>query len=154
MEVCKARQVKEHVILKCVQELVEQFGAKPNVHTFEAQNCSLTPLCVAAVRGMPSVVQYLLQKGASIGETCSGRFRLSVNSRKSVRCTNATALEFAQTMLQMELDNGATKTQLITLNKTIRILEEQQAGAVSQPVERGTEDTDSSPTVKKKPRLC
>lgn len=124
VELCRARQVKEAVILKCVQVLIERYGAKVNVHTYEAQNSHLTALCVAAVRGMPSVVQYLLQKGASGNEKCSGRFRLSTKSHKSIRCTDATALEFAQAMHQMEVDNGATTSELNNLSKSIRLLQE------------------------------
>lgn len=124
VEVCKARNAKEAVILKCVEELVERRGAHLDVQTYEAKNSSFTALCVAAVRGMPSVVQYLLKQGASRDRKCSGRFRTSVNARKSVRCTDATALEFAKAMQQMEFDNGATVSELKNVNKSIRMLEE------------------------------
>lgn len=121
VEVCRARHVKESVILKCVEELVEARGANVNVATFEAQNKFLTALCVSAVRGMPKVVRYLLQHGASIEELNSGRFRLDTNPRKSVRCINVTALAFAQSMCQAELENGANPGSLTDLDGCIRM---------------------------------
>jgi len=122
VEVCRARHVEESMILKCVKELVEHRGAMVDIPTQEAKNSHLTALCVAAVRGMPTVVQYLLQQGASRKELCSGRFRLATNARKSVRCTDATALEFATTMKQSELEQGATTSELVKLSKCIHSL--------------------------------
>ncbi|CAB9500459.1 expressed unknown protein [Seminavis robusta] len=126
VEVCRARHVKEAVILKSLQELVEHRGANVNTNTFEAQNSNLTGLCVAAVRGMPTVVKYLLGKGASTTANNAGRFRLVTNSRKSLRCANVTALGFAQAMRQAEIDNGACEGELKNLNKCIELLTEQQ----------------------------
>ena len=122
VEVCRARHVKEGIILKCVEELVEHHGCLLDVPTAEAKNSHLTALCVAAVRGMPTVVRYLLQKGASPDELCSGRFRLATNARKSVRCTQATPLEFGTTMRQSELEHGATTADLTNLDKCIQLL--------------------------------
>ena len=122
VEVCRARRVRESVILKCVEELVGHRGCLLNVHTAEAKNSQLTALCVAAVRGMPTVVRYLLRKGASKDIACSGRFRLATNARKSVRCTNASPLEFARTMKQSELDHGAAIADLSNLDKCIQLL--------------------------------
>lgn len=124
VEVCRARNVKENTILKCVEELVENRGALPNVSTMEANNSQLTALCVASVRGMPTVVQYLLRHGASADLKCSGRFRLGTNSRKSVRCTQSTPLEFSQIMLASELEHGASNSSVSNLRKCITLLSE------------------------------
>ena len=122
VEVCRARRVRENVILKCVEELVDQRGCLLDLQTAEAKNSQLTALCVAAVRGMPSVVRYLLKKGASKDISCSGRFRLATNARKSVRCTDSTPLGFALTMRQSELDEGAATGDLSNLDKCINLL--------------------------------
>lgn len=122
VEVCRARHVKEQAILKCVEELVENRGSLLDIHTREAKNSNLTALCVAAVRGMPTVVGYLLNRGASKLEQCSGRFRLSTNARKSVQCTAATPLEFATTMFTSEQEQGATHAELGNLKKCINLL--------------------------------
>jgi hypothetical protein len=139
VEVCRARHVKESIILKCVEELVEARGASVNVSTFEAKNSNLTALCVAAVRGMPKVVQYLLQHGPSKEELNAGRFRLVTNSRKSVRCYNVTALAFAQSMYQTELDNGATPGSLTDLNSCIRMLGQKDVNGTETSTSRVVE---------------
>ena len=123
VEVCRARHVKESVILKCVQEMVEARGAMVNLSTHESEQSSQTALCVAAVRAMPTVVSYLLQKGASKTICSSGRFRLFSNPRKTVWC-KGTPLEFAQTMLRAEQEAGVTERDVAALKKCIRLLQQ------------------------------
>ena len=129
VEVCRARgpHVKENVILKCVQELVEQYGALADVSSRESASSQQTALCVAAARGLPTVVEYLLTHcHASTDIRCSGRFRLHYASTKAtVKLSNMTALEFAQTMHDEEVKAGASsKRDLKDLNKCIRLLTE------------------------------
>lgn len=121
VEVCTARNVPKATILQCVQELVEKQGALVDQRTREASNCSLTPISVAAVRGLPKVDEYLLSKGANPDIECSGRFRLSTHSRISQRCTGSAA-EFAQTMLDAELKIGATDQELVDLKRCVKLL--------------------------------
>jgi HEPN domain-containing protein len=109
-----------------VEELVENHGAYLDLATFEAQNSKLTALCVASVRGMPKVVKYLLEKGASRYIKCSGRFRLYTNARKSVRCNDSTALEFAQEMKKAELDEGSSEQNVGNLKKCIKLLQKDE----------------------------
>ena len=123
VEVCRSRHATQTCILSCVQELIERRGGIPNLKTNESTNSRLTPLCVAAVRGMPKVVQYLLSKGASTDIQNSARFRLQSNSRKSIRCTNATALEFVKSMLQEERSEGTSQQDLKDLLKVVKLLE-------------------------------
>lgn len=124
VEVCRARHVRESVVLKCVQELVEERGAIADLFTSEAPNSSLTALCVAAVRAMPTVVKYLLCTArASRDIRSSGRFRLMAQPKKSLRCNNVTPLEFAQKMRQAEIEAGASARDLVNLNKCIRLLD-------------------------------
>ena len=122
VEVCRARHATQSTILHCVQELVERRGALVSFRTNESSNSTLTALCVATVRGMPKVVEYLLSKGASPEIRCSARFRLFINSKKSLRCTNVTPLEFAKSMLDEERKEGATEHDLRDLHRTIKLL--------------------------------
>jgi hypothetical protein len=123
VEVCRARNVKEGVILRCVQELVELRGAIVNLCTNEPPS-SLNALSVAAVRGMATVVKYLLQAKADATIACSGRFRLHTNPKKSLRCDNVTPLQFATSMIEAERAEGATERALRDLVACIRLLEE------------------------------
>jgi hypothetical protein len=122
VEVCRSRNTSQRVILECVKELVETRGAMVNVATNESTNSTLTALCVAAVRGMPNVVKYLLSKGASRDIQCSARFRLFKNPKKSVKCTKATPLEFATAMLAEEKKEGATTAEVSNLKNCIKLL--------------------------------
>jgi hypothetical protein len=124
VEVCRARHVKELVVLKCVQELVEQRGALVDLSSNDGGKSNQTALCVAAVRGMPTVVKYLLQRGASRHIRSSGRFRLHTQSKKTLQCKNVTPIEFALAMRDSEKDAGATEDNLSDLNKCIRLLED------------------------------
>jgi hypothetical protein len=124
VEVCRARHVKELVVLKCVQELVEQRGALLDLSSNDGGKSNQTALCVAAVRAMPTVVKYLLQRGASRHIRSSGRFRLHTQSQKSLRCKNVTPMEFTLAMRDAEKEAGASEQDLSDLNKCIRLLED------------------------------
>jgi hypothetical protein len=123
VEICRCRNANCNTILQCVKELVEERGAMVNKATNESSNSTLTPLCVAAVRGMPKLVEYLLSKDASTDIKCSGRFRLHTNSKKSVRCDDATPLMFSRTMLAAEKGEGAEDSDLRDLLACISLLE-------------------------------
>jgi len=123
VEVCRSRNATAHTILKCCEELVEQRGALVNKPTNEASNSTLTPLCVASVRGMPKVVEYLLSKGAFTDTKCSGRFRLHTNPKKTIRCSKSSPLEFSQAMLAAEEKEGAKSSDLVDLKNCIKILQ-------------------------------
>mmetsp|Transcript_2339 Transcript_2339/g.5362 ORF Transcript_2339/g.5362 Transcript_2339/m.5362 type:complete len:321 (-) Transcript_2339:479-1441(-) len=124
VEVCRCRKTSPNNVLNCVQELVERRDALVNIPTRESKNSSLTALCVASVRGMPKVVEYLLSNDALASKEirCSGRFRLYKNPRKSLRCNDTTPLEFSTQMLKAEKEEGATKQELKDLNRCIKLL--------------------------------
>lgn len=122
VEICRARHVRESVIQRCVQELVESYGALVDLRSDESTSSRQTALAVAAVRGMSSVVKYLLQQGASISLLSSGRFRLHTSSRRSIKCMGDTPLGFAKLMRTAELEAGATKQDLRGLDASIRLL--------------------------------
>lgn len=141
VECCRARYVKEGVVLGCVRELVERHGADPNLaaasekryrthaanalydslHSRSKQGGGLTPLCIAAARGMASVVRYLLRAGASPAVVGTGRFRLHTNSAKSVSGSYR-PLRFAETMKSAEEAQGADAAAVGDLNKCIHLL--------------------------------
>ena len=123
VEVCRSRNGTAHTILQCVEELIVKRGCHPDIRTHESSNASLTALCVAAVRGLPKVVEFLLRHGASTTQTCSGRFRLHTCPKKSLRCNDCTPILFAKKMRDAEIAEGATKSNLKELNKCIQILE-------------------------------
>jgi len=126
VEICRSRNSSQNTILHCIQELVERRGALVNISTNDSKNSSLTSLCVASVRGMHRVVQYLLSRGAlaSTNIRCSGKFRLYKNPKKSLRCSNVIPLEFSEQMLAAETKEGATRQDLRDLNRCIKLLKQ------------------------------
>lgn len=132
VDCCRARFIKESVILACVKELIEKYDALVNIPATEGssyQNVTkkkhntLPALVVVAARGMPSVVKYLLNADPpSIIIRGTSRFRLFTNPKKSISGTHLTSLQFAERMKAAELENGATESQLPLLNQCIRIL--------------------------------
>ena len=124
VEVCRSRNSSPSTVLNCVQELVERRGAIVNIAANDSKSSSLTPLCVASVRGMHKVVEYLLAHGALASTTirCSGKFRLFKNSKRSLKCMNVIPLEFCEQMLIAETKEGATKQDLKDLNRCIKLL--------------------------------
>mmetsp|Transcript_35178 Transcript_35178/g.105053 ORF Transcript_35178/g.105053 Transcript_35178/m.105053 type:complete len:295 (-) Transcript_35178:1167-2051(-) len=126
---CRARYVEERAVLRCVRELVERHGALPDVASAVTVpgrsggkgDYGLTPLCVAAARGMPSLAKYLLKIGASPVVEATGRFRLFSNPGRSIFGTY-TPLGFARAMKAKELENGASDSDLRSLNECIKAL--------------------------------
>ena len=146
VEVCRARAVSERTVLLCVQSLVEEPNHSKNnsssnswiinLRTNESPRCRETALCVAATRGMCSVVQYLLQHGADPDIPSWGRFSLHTNKKQSVRCDEATVDEFVRAMLEAEEKAGATKGALMALQKCLRMVERHQSSNLSLPQTR------------------
>lgn len=100
-------------------------------------NNTLPPLIIAAARGMPSIVKYLLSKSKDLQESRhnhdgmkkmiemrgSSRFRLFTNPKKSISGKSWTALEFARNMKDAEMLHGAKDDgDLNTLNACIKLL--------------------------------
>jgi len=122
VECCRARNVRESVVLRCVQELIENRGAQINLATSETHNSSLTVLCVASARAMSTVVKYLLERGADPSLRSSGRFRLYKKSRKTIKCEHQTPLGFATAIRQAEKTEGATDQELTDLDRVVKHL--------------------------------
>jgi len=133
VDCCRARCVKESVILVCVKELIVKYGASPDVpategasykHLKKKNHNTLPPLVIAASRGMHTIVKYLLKNSSvSITEKGTSRFRLFMNPKKSI-CGTYTPLEFAEKMKEAEIENGATECQLPSLNACIKLLKD------------------------------
>ena len=125
VEVVRARYVSDSVILRCVKELIEVRKADPNVPAAEGhpgyEGSSLPPLVVAAGRGLPTVVKYLLHAGASIHDKGTSRFRLYSKPTKTVSGTY-TPLDFSKAMKDAEVSHGATGEDLRGLDECIRLL--------------------------------
>jgi hypothetical protein len=122
VEVCRSKNTSQKGMLQCVQELVERRGTMVDLQTCESATSFLTALCVAAARGMPRIVEYLLDKGARKDILCSGQFRLFIKKTKNITCVKVTAYEFAQRMLQAELAEGASKPQVKDLRRCVDLL--------------------------------
>lgn len=148
VEICRARNVTERVVLACVRELVEYHGANVNLaaapetraRRFRGASMmsssqlevegGLTPLCIASARGMPSVVKYLLCVGASPQVAGTGRFRLFTKSTKSISGTFR-PIQFSQAMKEAEIAHGAKESVLTDLNKCIKLLRTNMEGAAN-----------------------
>jgi hypothetical protein len=133
--------------LACVRELIERYGADPNLAAARetktvARGSSganhkagngggLSPLIIASARGMPTVAKYLLQKEATPFAVGTGRFRLHTNSSKSISGTYR-PLEFARTMREGEIAHGADAAMLRDIDKCIRLLEKAERDAKNQ----------------------
>lgn len=131
VEILRSRYVSNHgVILRCVKEIIEKHGADPNVPAAEGRpgqmGSALTPLVVAAGRGMPAVVSYLINAGASIHEKGTTRFRLYSKPTKTIGGTY-TPLEFAKALRDAEILHGADERELRGLNECLRLLTEKAA---------------------------
>lgn len=132
VEVCRARFVEEKAILRCVKELVA-LGASPDVSTGMGPGPNgeggLTPLCVAAARGMSSVVEYFT--GAAVNASKElrgeGRFRLFGDGHQSLS-GSFTPLGWAAAMLAAETSAGVSDLDLTPLRKCMQVL-----GASSTP---------------------
>ena len=103
IECCRA-DVKDSVILRCVRELIENFGADPNVAAITEQSSfhGVTPLIIASARGIPCVVRYLLDAGASPLTVGNARFSWVKKSTRTVKGAH-TPLEFARGMREAEI---------------------------------------------------
>ena len=127
VEICRAKNVQESVILKCIKELIVHHKADVNIRSNESILSQQTALCVAAARGMSSIVQYLIQEQyADVTICCSGRFHLSSNRHKIIKFNNQTPYDFAVTMKNAELDNNCPEPLLKRLSKCIILLEKSQ----------------------------
>ena len=126
VECCRARFVRESVILACVKELCEKFNADPDTATGAGPGVGgaggLTPLCVVAARGMASVVRYLAcSAGASVLIEGHGRFMTYGSKSKSIT-GSFNPLVWAEAMHNAEVSLGVEELNLKGLDETIRIL--------------------------------
>jgi len=125
IECIRARFVHEKVILECARLLIQEWSAQPDVATGSGPGSGgaggLTPLCIAAARGMPSVVAYLLDEAkASASIAGEGRFKLWGNQHKTVAGSYVPA-EWASKMLEAEEAAGVAAADLKPLRKCIEL---------------------------------
>jgi len=130
VECCRARHVSERIILHCLTELVVAYHANPNIPAFEGTTrATVTALVVAAARGMPTVVKYLLSVGAAVHQEGTSRFRLHTNASKSIRGTYL-PIDFARRMREAEILYGATEEDVQSLDACIEILGQERPSVV------------------------
>lgn len=129
-KVLRARRASERAILDCARELVERWGADPNVATGVGPGAGgsggLTPLCVAAARGMATVTGYLLGAGADGGAVGAGSFHLWGDRHRSVRGAFSAA-GWAAAMLEAEERAGVPEEQLSALRACLEALSNSKA---------------------------
>jgi ankyrin repeat protein len=125
IECCRA-EAKASVILGCVRELIENFGANPNVAAIGEENSfhDVTPLIIASAKGMPHVVRYLLDAGASPLTVGYAIFSWGREGKGSVKGLH-TPLEFAKAMREAEFAQwGGDYGSLEEFDECIALLEE------------------------------
>jgi hypothetical protein len=149
VDVCRARHITERVILACCALLIAEYGCNPNVPSAEfatsevkraafygpSASTSLTtcststigrelyPIVIASARGMPTVVELLLEYGANKEAKGTSSFKLYSNPKKTIKGVDLTALEFARKMKDAEIANNIRRADLRGLNKVIALLE-------------------------------
>ena len=104
MEVCKARRTREANQVACVNYLIKELGADVNARQDGANG--LSPLIIAAARGLPSLVKALLECGADSTRRGEGRFRLCAPASHKTHKGCYTALEWVETLYKLEKENG------------------------------------------------
>eukprot|EP00980_Cylindrotheca_fusiformis_P023950 scaffold11242_cov106-Cylindrotheca_fusiformis.AAC.4 len=100
-ECCTADYVDARVVLQCVRELVNVYGADPNMFTKGESDGDRPPLFFAISRLMPTVVAALLDAGASIHLKVKGHFRLVSDPSMTISGIY-TPLEFALKLQEAE----------------------------------------------------
>jgi hypothetical protein len=124
IEICKARNVNERVVLGCVREIVEKHDADVNLPAGSADPCSgITPLSLASARGMASVVAFLLKHGAKCDVVCAGRFRVAGKNYAGEHSPAG----WAKAMYEQELLGGTPKSLLSGLRTIRALLSEESA---------------------------
>ena len=146
LECCNARYTKEQVIRRCVLELVNHYGADPNIAATEGDaNLSYTPLFLAAGRAMPLVVEALLDCGANPKICGSSRFPLYINPKRTFNSKHLTPLDLAVTISQVEQRFGPSKG-LIGCFKVIEVLRKKtgEIGSIAESQVANFEKSDLS----------
>lgn len=116
---CEAVFASERVVKGCVKYLIQVRGACPNKPTSNGY----TPLAIATARGLPTVVQYLLEQGADINQRSQGWFKLESSPKKTVKgCFSPS--RFAQELKSKEIAHGAQRSDqvILYLDRCIDIL--------------------------------
>lgn len=121
----------ESTVLACVKLLVEDYGALVDGQTYEAASCQQMALGVVAARGMPSVVRYLLERGASPTRVSSGRMATPAK-RATVKCVNATPLLWAESVYQAARTAGTPASDLTSLHVCMELLRRATTSAAAE----------------------
>ena len=147
MEVCKARGVGETAMVQVATALIEEMGANAAC----ANDSGLSPLIIAAARGLPRMVSLLVQHGAYTEQPGLGRFRLA-DSRQSIRGRHS-AREWVELLLREEAAIGVAPAQQKGLRTCLAALEENFAWVNSLAALREAEAGMSEEDLRAWPRM-
>lgn len=130
VECCRAAGASERIVLSCAKELVSERGARPDGPP-PSSSRRTTPLCVAAARGMPSVVRFLLDSGADPRVEGADRFPIRRRPSRSVSGTFA-PLRIAKIVLDAKIEQQKegvdARSEIRSLRACVRILEQAEKG--------------------------
>lgn len=108
-EVCRVPVAEQPVVLNCLKELVKKRGVTGNLLDTPLRDHNQTAIWIAAARGFPRVVQYLLENGANCSLQSSGQYGLRGKVKVTVTIGDTSPLEAAINMLQKEKENRLDK---------------------------------------------
>ena len=118
MEVCRARGIKESMLVNVVDYLINECGASPCANPGVG---ACTPLIIAASRGMPRLSAFLLACGADPTPQGQGRFRLCGRSASIAGAHSA--LEWTEVLTRAEAEAGVDVELRQDLLTTQRLLQ-------------------------------
>lgn len=109
MEVCRARGVREHVLIAAASHLIFHEGADPSARPPPDYRFTCSPLILAACRGLPKLTAFLLVCGAEALCVGEGRFRLC--GKVASIAGKYSALEWTERLIAAEAAAGVAAQQ-------------------------------------------
>jgi len=123
VECCAVDYSREGDILRCIKELVEKYGADPNIYTNDEYPYADRPVLYFAIsRLMPRIVQYLVYNaGACLDVKVTGCFRL-VSNISTMFYGTYSPLSFAKALKAAESPGSLSPNLSNKLEQCIQIL--------------------------------
>ena len=118
MEVCRARGAREQTLIALAEHLVLKLGADPSARPHAH---AVTPLIIAAARGLPKLAAFLLACGADPRPRGEGRFRLC--GQRATVSGILCARGFVRRLYLAEEQSGVLRDERESLLLTHRVLE-------------------------------
>jgi hypothetical protein len=118
MEVCRTRGAREQTLIALAEHLVLKLGADPSARPHAH---AVTPLIIAAARGLPKLAAFLLACGADPRPRGEGRFRLC--GQRATVSGILCARGFVRRLYLAEEQSGVLRDERESLLLTHRVLE-------------------------------